>query len=75
MFLRFFSELRAAKVPVSLREYLLLMEALDKDVIDRRIEDFYFLSRASLVKDERISTSSTACSATCSRGSRPSRTA
>src|SRR6478752_3771209 len=53
MFLRFFSELRAAKVPVSLREYLLLMEALDKDVIDRRIEDFYFLSRASLVKDEK----------------------
>ena len=53
MFLRFFSELRAAKVPVSLREYLLLMEALDKGVIDRRIEDFYFLSRASLVKDEK----------------------
>jgi uncharacterized protein with von Willebrand factor type A (vWA) domain len=53
MFFRFFSELRQAKVPVSLREYLLLMEALDKDVIDRRIEDFYFLSRASLVKDEK----------------------
>jgi uncharacterized protein with von Willebrand factor type A (vWA) domain len=53
MFLRFFSELRAAKVPVTLREYLLLMEALDKGVIDRRIEDFYFLSRASLVKDEK----------------------
>jgi uncharacterized protein with von Willebrand factor type A (vWA) domain len=53
MFLRFFSELRQAKVPVSLREYLLLMEALDKDVIDRSVEDFYFLSRASLVKDER----------------------
>ena len=53
MFLRFFSELRQAKVPVSLREYLLLMEALDKDVIDRTVEDFYFLSRASLVKDEK----------------------
>ncbi|MGR4865860.1 vWA domain-containing protein [Caulobacter sp. LARHSG274] len=53
MFLRFFSELRAAKVPVTLREYLLLMEALDKGVIDRRIEEFYFLSRASLVKDEK----------------------
>ena len=53
MFLNFFTELRQAKVPVSLREYLLLMEALDKDVIDRSVEDFYFLSRASLVKDEK----------------------
>ena len=53
MFLRLFSELRQAKVPVSLREYLLLMEALDKDVIDRSVEDFYFLSRATLVKDEK----------------------
>ncbi|MDB5455012.1 MAG: hypothetical protein JWP92_597 [Caulobacter sp.] len=53
MFLNFFSELRAAKVPVSLREYLLLMEALDQDVIDRTIDDFYFLSRAALVKDEK----------------------
>jgi uncharacterized protein with von Willebrand factor type A (vWA) domain len=53
MFLNFFSELRAAKVPVSLREYLTLMEALDKQVIERNVEDFYFLSRATLVKDER----------------------
>lgn len=53
MFQTFFSELRAAKVPVSLREYLTLLEALDKDVIDREVEDFYHLSRASLVKDER----------------------
>ena len=53
MFMRFFSELRTAKVPVSLKEYLMLMEALDKDVIDRTVEDFYFLSRAALVKDEK----------------------
>lgn len=53
MFLHFFSELRAHKIPVSLREYLTLMEALDKDVIDRKVEDFYFLSRSALVKDER----------------------
>ncbi|MBL4617433.1 MAG: VWA domain-containing protein [Robiginitomaculum sp.] len=53
MFLNFFTELRSAKVPVSLREYLTLMEALDKGVIDRKVEDFYFLSRAALVKDER----------------------
>jgi uncharacterized protein with von Willebrand factor type A (vWA) domain len=53
MFLRFFSELRQAKVPVSLKEYLMLMEALDRQVIDRSVDDFYFLSRAALVKDEK----------------------
>jgi uncharacterized protein len=53
MFLTFFTELRAAKVPVTLREYLTLMEALDQDLADKRVEDFYFLSRACLVKDER----------------------
>jgi uncharacterized protein with von Willebrand factor type A (vWA) domain len=53
MFVHFFHELKKANVPVSLREYLMLLEALDADVIDRRVEDFYFLSRASLVKDER----------------------
>jgi hypothetical protein len=53
MFMNFFSELRQAKVPVTLREYLTLIEALDRDVIGRRIEDFYYLSRAALVKDER----------------------
>ncbi|MEM9738404.1 MAG: VWA domain-containing protein [Pseudomonadota bacterium] len=53
MFLNFFNELRAAKVPVTLKEYLMLMEAMDKEVIDRSIEDFYHLSRAALVKDER----------------------
>jgi uncharacterized protein with von Willebrand factor type A (vWA) domain len=50
--LHFFTELRQAKVPVSLREYLLLMEALDREVIDRTVEDFYHLSRSALVKDE-----------------------
>ena len=53
MFLTFFTELRAAKVPVTLREYLTLMEALDQDLADKRVEDFYYLSRACLVKDER----------------------
>jgi uncharacterized protein with von Willebrand factor type A (vWA) domain len=53
MFLAFFTALRAAKVPVTLREYLTLLEALDRDVADKRVEDFYFLSRACLVKDER----------------------
>jgi uncharacterized protein with von Willebrand factor type A (vWA) domain len=51
--MRFFTELRQAKVPVTLKEYLMLMEALDKAVIDRSVDDFYFLSRAALVKDEK----------------------
>ncbi|MDR3509301.1 MAG: VWA domain-containing protein [Caulobacteraceae bacterium] len=53
MFLNFFSELRQAKVPVTLKEYLMLIEALDRDVIDKSVDDFYYLSRAALVKDER----------------------
>ncbi|MEX2250119.1 MAG: VWA domain-containing protein [Parvibaculum sp.] len=53
MFVHFFHELKKANVPVSLREYLTLLEAMDADIIDRKVEDFYYLSRASLVKDER----------------------
>lgn len=53
MFHRFFLELRDAKIPVSLREYLTLLEALDEDVIDHTLDEFYVLSRAALVKDER----------------------
>jgi uncharacterized protein with von Willebrand factor type A (vWA) domain len=53
MFVTFFHELKSAGVPVTLREYLTLMEAMDKDLAERRVEDFYYLSRALLVKDER----------------------
>ena len=53
MFQRFFTELRGARVPVSLKEYLVLMEALDKHAIPENVEDFYYLSRTALVKDER----------------------
>ncbi|MFL5131502.1 MAG: vWA domain-containing protein [Microvirga sp.] len=53
MFLAFFTELRAAKVPVTLREYLTLLDALDQDLAEKSVEDFYYLSRACLVKDER----------------------
>jgi len=53
MFITLFHELRAAGVPVTVREYLTLMEAMDKDLASRRVEDFYYLSRAALVKDER----------------------
>src|SRR5215208_8226764 len=53
MFVSFFHELKAAGVPVTLREYLILMQAMDADLAGRRVEDFYYLSRAALVKDER----------------------
>ena len=53
MFLTFFTELKSAGVPVSLKEYLTLVEALDKDLAGYSTEQFYYLSRAALVKDER----------------------
>src|SRR5882724_6138588 len=53
MFVTFFNELKAAGVPVTLREYLTLMEAMEHDLASRRVEDFYYLSRAALIKDER----------------------
>src|SRR5690349_2265626 len=53
MFVTFFTELKSAGVPVTLREYLTLMEAMEQDLAGRRVEDFYYLSRAALVKDER----------------------
>ncbi|MTI19251.1 VWA domain-containing protein [Rhodobacteraceae bacterium RKSG542] len=53
MFIQFFLELKSAGLPVSLREYLLLMEAMDRDLAHRQVEEFYYLSRSILVKDEQ----------------------
>ena len=57
MFQHFFHELRAAKVPVTLKEYLTLLEAMDKGVIGgeggHEVQDFYYLARTTLVKDEK----------------------
>ena len=53
MFIPFFLELKAAKVPVSLREYLTLLEGMDAQLVDYDVEGFYFLARSTLVKDER----------------------
>jgi uncharacterized protein len=50
---RFFFELRAAGVKVSITEFLALLEALHARVAEVSAQDFYFLSRACLVKDER----------------------
>jgi uncharacterized protein with von Willebrand factor type A (vWA) domain len=53
MFLTFFANLRQAQVPVTPREYLDLMRALEGDLAERSVDEFYRLSRAVLVKDER----------------------
>ncbi|MCG3133113.1 MAG: hypothetical protein HMLKMBBP_00206 [Planctomycetes bacterium] len=53
MFDRFFLSLRDAKVPVSLREYLTLLEAVERGCADFDVERFYELARTTLVKDER----------------------
>ena len=52
MLINFFYHLRAARLPVSINELLTLLAALKKDVIRPSIDEFYFLSRAALVKDE-----------------------
>jgi uncharacterized protein len=54
MFFNFLDELRAAGIPASMKEHLVLLEALDRDVIDHDPEQFYFLARAIYVKDEGL---------------------
>jgi uncharacterized protein with von Willebrand factor type A (vWA) domain len=54
MFFNFIDELRAAGIPASFKEHLMLLEALERDVIDRTPEAFYYLSRATFVKDEGL---------------------
>lgn len=53
MFLRLFTNLRDAGLPVSLREYLMLLDALGRLVVINDVNAFYYLARASLIKDER----------------------
>jgi uncharacterized protein with von Willebrand factor type A (vWA) domain len=52
MLINFFYTLRAAKLQVSIREYLTLIEALKAGVIGPSVDEFYYLSRTTLVKDE-----------------------
>ena len=54
MFFDFIEELRLAGIPATLKEHLVLLEALDRNVIERRPEEFYYLSRAIFVKDESL---------------------
>jgi uncharacterized protein with von Willebrand factor type A (vWA) domain len=52
MLIDFFFALRAAKVPVSIKEFLTLLEALEKSVIAPSLDEFYYLARLVMVKDE-----------------------
>src|SRR6201988_2584651 len=53
MLIPFFLELKAARVPVTLREYLTLLEAMEAGLVQYDVEGFYYLARSALVKDER----------------------
>jgi hypothetical protein len=52
MLIDFFLKLKAAKVPVTTKEYLMLIEGMQKGVVGSSIDDFYYFSRTCLVKDE-----------------------
>ena len=53
MLTELFYNLRKAQIPVSITEYLTLLNALDKNLAGYSVAAFYYLSRAALVKDER----------------------
>ena len=53
MFISFVEALRTGGIPASLKEHLLLLEALDADVIAWEPEEFYYLARSVFVHDER----------------------
>ena len=54
MFVDFFYQLRAARIPVTIREYLMLLEAMEKGAAGISVDDFYVLARAAMVKDEKF---------------------
>jgi len=54
MFIPFFLELKVAKIPVSLREFLDLLGGMKAGIAEFDVEEFYYLARTSLVKDERF---------------------
>ncbi|MCW8886924.1 MAG: VWA domain-containing protein [Motiliproteus sp.] len=53
MLIDFFTTLRKAQVPVTIKELLVLLEALDRGLVFANLDDFYLLSRTCLVKDEK----------------------
>ncbi|MEF0940377.1 vWA domain-containing protein [Rhizobium sp. BR 362] len=54
MFIPFFLKLKEAKVPVTLREFLSLLEGMEEGIADYDVEAFYYLARTALIKDERF---------------------
>jgi len=52
MLIGFFLHLKAARLPVSTREFLTLLEALAARVVSLSLDDFYYLARTTLIKDE-----------------------
>jgi uncharacterized protein with von Willebrand factor type A (vWA) domain len=54
MFIAFFLALRKACLKTSLREFLVLQEAMEQNLADYDVDHFYYLARATLVKDERF---------------------
>ena len=53
MFIDFFFKVKQAKIPATIREWLMLVEAMEKNLVMYSIDDFYYLSRSCLVKDEK----------------------
>jgi len=53
MFLDFFLILKNQGVPVTLKEYLSLLEALKNNIIEQKVDDFYHLSKSILIKNEK----------------------
>ena len=54
MFLDFFFKLKDSKIPVSLNEFLTFLQALEFNFVQFDVNKFYYLARASLVKDEKL---------------------
>lgn len=54
MFFSFLDALREAGIPASLKEHLVLLEALEREVIEKSPDEFYYLARATFVKDETM---------------------
>ncbi|MGO4380470.1 vWA domain-containing protein [Pseudoduganella sp. RAF53_2] len=52
MLIDFFFALKDAKIPVTIKEFLTLLEAMEKQVLQPSLDDFYYMSRLCLVKDE-----------------------
>ena len=73
MFATFFTELKQAGVLVTLREYLTLMEAMDKNLAGRRSRNSTICRARRWLRMSAIWIASIACSATCSRASTTSR--